>query len=75
MNAMRLPVKGEEGREKGAPCLFFRLVPGKTLLFPQNHCRQTVLPFHLLPSLFPQLLLVIALCGSGRAGCPLTKRV
>ena len=31
MNAMRLPVKGEEGREKGAPGLLFGLRLAKTL--------------------------------------------
>ena len=51
MNAMRLPVKGEEGREKGAPCLFFRLVPGKNAVC----IRSIIVGRRFYPSLFSLL--------------------
>ena len=48
MNAMRLPVKGEERREKGAPGLLFRPAPGKNAV-----CfRRTIADRRFYPSLF-----------------------
>ena len=48
MNAMRLPVKGEEGREKGAPGLLFRPAPGKNAV-----CfRRSIADRRFYPSLF-----------------------
>ena len=51
MNALRLPVKGEGGREKGAPCLFFRLVPGKNAVC----IRSIIVGRRFYPSLFSLL--------------------